>query len=105
MATACTVPSENEYTSINKVFIRIENGEAIGGFGSNLPGGFQIERIIRLCNELNIKCLYHCDKVLKKALADPYLAGGEYEVDLSEGEKFLFKPLVLNGESFELEPQ
>jgi hypothetical protein len=95
------VTDEIENPNLNRVVIRIRNGELTAGIASYLEDGFEFERIERLCNEIIKKCNYRNKRILEKSGTHKSQTDGFYEVDLGEGERYLLKTLDLSTEYFE----
>lgn len=82
---------EQEIKQLSKILMKVRNGTARYEMASFLPHGSNFERIEDLCKILHGICFEKSKEILILAINGDKLPDLTYEIDISEGEKYLIK--------------
>jgi len=86
-------PSDWDVKHLSKIFFGYHDGAFRPAFGQFFRDGFQIDRFKELCDTLHKICHSKSEEILEEAMdgtkhLDPILT---FEIDISEGDKYLLK--------------
>ena len=77
--------------NLNKVLLRVQNGEFQAGLASLLPIGLQLERTRDLCSKLQETCEIKSREIRIDAIDGSRLANLDYEIDLCAEDAYIIK--------------